>query len=89
MDEPSAALGVAQSRLVLDLIGRLRDTGVAVLLISHNMQHVIEVCNRALVMRHGKKVADVTIADVTARDLVDLITGAVVTEVEMQDPGDQ
>ncbi len=89
MDEPSAALGVAQSRLVLDLIGRLRDAGVAVLLISHNMQHVIEVCNRALVMRHGKRVADVTIADVTARDLVDLITGAVVTEVEMQDPGDQ
>lgn len=76
MDEPSAALGVEQSRLVLDLIIRLRDTGVAVLLITHNMQQVIDVCDRAVVLRHGGKVGDVTIGDVTARDLVDLITGA-------------
>ena len=85
LDEPSAALGVEQSRLVLDLIRRLRETGVAVLLISHNMQHVIDVCDRALVLRHGAKVGDVSIADVTARDLVDLITGAVVTELEPHD----
>jgi ABC-type sugar transport system ATPase subunit len=76
LDEPSASLGVEQSRLVLDLIVRLRDTGVAVLLISHNMQQVIDVCDRAVVLRHGEKVGDVAIGDVTARDLVDLITGA-------------
>lgn len=76
MDEPSAALGVEQSKLVLDLIRRLRESGVAVLLISHNMQHVIDVCDRAVVLRHGEKVGDVAIGDVTARDLVDLITGA-------------
>ncbi len=76
MDEPTAALGVEQSRQVNDLIKRLRDQGVAVLLISHNMQHVVETCDRAVVLRHGGKVGDVRIADVTARDLVGLITGA-------------
>ncbi len=77
MDEPTAALGVEQSRHVNALIRTLREQGVAVLLISHNMQHVIETCDRAVVLRHGRKVGDVRIPDVTARDLVDLITGAV------------
>jgi len=79
MDEPAAALGVEQARHVNDLVRKLRDQGVAVLLISHNMQHVVEVCDRAVVLRHGEKVGDVMIPDVTARDLVDLITGAVRT----------
>ena len=48
---------------------------MAVLFISHNMQHVVEVCDRAIVLRHGRKVGDVSIASVTARDLMDLITG--------------
>jgi ABC-type sugar transport system ATPase subunit len=78
MDEPAAALGVEQSRHVLDTVRRLRQAGVAILFISHNMQHVIEVCERAVVLFHGRKVGDVTIADVTPRDLVDLITGTVV-----------
>jgi simple sugar transport system ATP-binding protein len=76
MDEPAAALGVEQARQVNELILRLRGEGVAVLLVSHNMQHVIETCDRAVVLRHGSKVGDVAIKDVTARDLVDLITGA-------------
>jgi simple sugar transport system ATP-binding protein len=76
MDEPTAALGVEQSRQVNELILRLRDHGVAVLLISHNMQHVIETCDRAVVLRHGSKVGDLRVRDATARDLVDLITGA-------------
>jgi simple sugar transport system ATP-binding protein len=76
MDEPAAALGVEQARHVLELIDRLRHRDVAVLFISHNMQHVVEVCDRAVVLRHGRKVGDVAIRDVTARDLVDLITGA-------------
>lgn len=77
LDEPAAALGVEQSRLVLDLVRTLAERGVAVLLISHNMQHIVETCHRAVVLRHGSKVGDVQVADVTARDLVDLITGAV------------
>lgn len=77
MDEPAAALGVEQARHVLDLIHTLSSQGVAVLLISHNMQHVIDVSDRAIVLRHGSKAADITTTDVTTRDLVDLITGAV------------
>jgi simple sugar transport system ATP-binding protein len=76
MDEPAAALGVEQSKHVLDLVHQLREEGVAVLFISHNMQHIVEICDRAVVLRHGYKVGDVAIRDVTARDLVDLITGA-------------
>ena len=76
LDEPSAALGVEQSRNVRELIGRLAAKGVAVLLITHNMQEAIEVCDRAVVLRHGRKVGDVETANATACDLVDLITGA-------------
>jgi ABC-type sugar transport system ATPase subunit len=76
MDEPAAALGVEQSRQVIELTRRLSGEGVAVLFISHNMQHVLEVCDRAVVLRHGRKVGDVQMEDVTARDLMDLIAGA-------------
>jgi simple sugar transport system ATP-binding protein len=76
MDEPSAALGVEQTRLVLELIATLRDQGIVVILISHNMQQVLEVCSRAVVLRHGAVVADLETADVTPRDLVEYITGS-------------
>lgn len=76
LDEPAAALGVEQSRHVNELIRRLRDSGVALILISHNMQSVIEVCDRAVVLRHGRKVGDLPIREVSASDLVALITGA-------------
>jgi simple sugar transport system ATP-binding protein len=75
MDEPSAALGVEQTRLVLELIVTLRDQGIVVILISHNMQQVLEVCTRAVVLRHGAVVADLPTADLQPRDLVDYITG--------------
>ena len=74
MDEPSAALGVEQSRLVLELIKTLRDRGLAVVLISHNMQEVLDACSRTVVLRHGAVVADIELTDVTRRDLVQLIT---------------
>jgi simple sugar transport system ATP-binding protein len=77
MDEPSAALGVEQTRLVLELVRTLRERGVIVVFISHNMQQVLEVCTRAVVLRHGAVAADVAVADVTARDLVNFITGAI------------
>jgi ABC-type sugar transport system ATPase subunit len=76
MDEPSAALGVEQTRLVLELVRTLRERGVIVVFISHNMQQVLDVCTRAVVLRHGSVAADVAVGDVTARDLVDFITGA-------------
>jgi ABC-type sugar transport system ATPase subunit len=78
MDEPAAALGVKQTELVLSLVERLKDHGVAVILISHNMQHVLRVADRVAVMRLGRKVADFELdAKTTGTDLVSLITGAV------------
>lgn len=75
MDEPAAALGVEQSRHVLELIDTLRSQGVAVILISHNMQHVVEVCDRAVILRHGRKVADIEVNGVTEQQLVEHIVG--------------
>ncbi len=74
MDEPAAALGVEQSQHVLELIRTLRDRGLVVLLISHNMHEVLEVCTRAVVLRHGAAVADLALEGITTRDLVQLIT---------------
>lgn len=76
MDEPAAALGVQQSRHVLDQVRRLSAEGVAVVFISHNMQHVMEVCERVVVLRHGTTAGTALIRDVTAEDLVGFITGA-------------
>jgi len=80
LDEPAAALGVEQTALVLSLIKRLRDQGVAVLMISHNMHDVLKVCDRVVVLRHGVNIGEIDdLSDVTPRDLVDLITGATLT----------
>ena len=76
LDEPAAALGVEQAARVLDLIRSLRDEGVAVLLITHNMDRVTEVCDRAVVLRQGRKTADVDVGEVTKDDLVAYITGS-------------
>ncbi|WP_331766413.1 ATP-binding cassette domain-containing protein [Embleya sp. NBC_00896] len=79
LDEPAAALGVEQASHVLDLCRRLADQDVAVVLISHSMQHVLEVCSRVVVLRHGTVAADRSIDGLTGQDLVGLITGADVT----------
>ena len=76
LDEPAAALGVEQAARVLDLIRGLRDSGVAVLLITHNMDRVTAVCDRAVVLRQGRKTADVDVGLVTKDDLVAFITGS-------------
>lgn len=76
MDEPTAALGVRETAKVLDLIRRLRDEGTAVILISHNMDDVFKVADRAAVLRLGRKVADVAIAQTTREQVVALIMGA-------------
>ncbi|TLF50520.1 hypothetical protein FE391_44855, partial [Nonomuraea sp. KC401] len=76
MDEPTAALGVVQTRRVLDLIRNVRDSGVAVVLISHNMQDVMAVSDRVEVLRLGRRVARLDTARVSMEDLVGAMTGA-------------
>jgi D-xylose transport system ATP-binding protein len=76
LDEPTAALGVAQTRQVLDLVLRLRERGLAVVIITHNMQNVFEVADRASVMRLGRRVAKFDIKASTPDDVVAAITGA-------------
>jgi len=79
MDEPAAALGVQQTEAVLALIGRLKAEGVATLLVSHNMEHVLRVADRVAVFRLGRKIADLDqrAQPVTGMHLVGLITGAI------------
>jgi simple sugar transport system ATP-binding protein len=77
MDEPTAALGVVQTRKVLELIRRVRDTGLSVVLISHNMPDVLAVSDRVEVLRLGERVAQFRTADVTMETLVGAMTGAI------------
>jgi simple sugar transport system ATP-binding protein len=78
MDEPTAALGVVQRGKVLDTVRRVRDRGVAVVLISHNMPEVLSVSDRIEVLRLGRRVARFTAADASVEDLVGAMTGAIV-----------
>jgi len=77
MDEPTAAISVRQVAEVLDLIRRLRDKGIAIILISHRMPDVFAVCDRVIVMRRGHKVADKRIDDSSPEEVTGLITGAI------------
>jgi simple sugar transport system ATP-binding protein len=77
MDEPTAALGVVQTRKVLDLIRRVRDQGISVVLISHNMPEVLEVSDRVEVLRLGRRVARFRKEDATMEGLVGAMTGAI------------
>src|SRR5919202_253297 len=85
MDEPTAALGVVQTRNVLDLIRRVRETGLAVVLISHNMPDVLAVSDRVEVLRLGERVAQFTTADTTMERLVGAMTGA----IEQREPSSE
>ncbi len=76
LDEPTAALGVRESRKVLDLIGQLRDQGNAVILITHNMEHVVELADRAVVLRQGRKVGELKPERANQQELVSMIVGA-------------
>lgn len=76
LDEPTAALGVAQTRQVLNLIRRLRDQGLGVVVISHNLADVFEVVDRVVVLRLGRKVASFDIKSTTPEQIVAAITGA-------------
>jgi len=75
LDEPTAALGLREAARVLDIIKRLRDEGKAVVVISHAMDHVIEVADRAIVMRRGRKVGELVPSEDSREKVVSLIVG--------------
>lgn len=76
LDEPTAALGVVQTKGVLDLIRRVRDDGIGVVFISHSMPHVLEVADRVQVMRRGERVAVLDAKASSVEELVGAMTGA-------------
>jgi simple sugar transport system ATP-binding protein len=76
MDEPTAALGVRQTRKVIELVRRVADRGVAVVLISHNMPEVLEASDRVEVLRLGKRVARYDAKQTNVDELVGAMTGA-------------
>lgn len=78
LDEPTSALGVKQQHEVLELIRRIRDRGVAIILVSHQMQDVISVCDRATVLRLGHVAARLEKDELTVDNLIGFITGALV-----------
>jgi fructose transport system ATP-binding protein len=82
MDEPTAALGVKETRQVLDLIRRVRERGLPVILISHDMPHVFELADRIHIMRLGKRIAVVTPQTHTMPEAVAIMTGATKSELE-------
>lgn len=76
LDEPTAALGLRESRQVLDLIHQLKGRGIGVILISHSMDHVMEVADSAIVLRRGRKVGEAIPSAATHQQLVSMIVGA-------------
>jgi ABC-type sugar transport system ATPase subunit len=76
LDEPTAALGVRESRQVLDLIKQLRAEGNAVILITHNMEHVVDLADRAVVLRQGRKVGELKPNRSNRQEIVSMIVGA-------------
>jgi D-xylose transport system ATP-binding protein len=83
MDEPTAALGVAETERVEQLIRRLRDQGKSILLVSHNFDQVLRVCDQIWVLRQGRIVGGRRAADTNGRELVDMITGVQHSDEEL------
>lgn len=80
LDEPTAALGVRESKMAMDLVRSLKDHGLSVIMITHNMEHVLNYCDRVMVLRLGRLVAERQVKDVDGDQLVGLITGATTAE---------
>jgi D-xylose transport system ATP-binding protein len=81
LDEPTAALGVAQTRQVLDLVKRLKEQGLGVVIISHNLSDVFEVADNITVLRLGQNVAEFKRTEVTQEQVVSAITSGKLTKV--------
>jgi D-xylose transport system ATP-binding protein len=75
LDEPFAALGVEQTRRGLELLGRIKRQGVAILVITHNVLHAFQVADRIVVLRHGRVTGERTVRSTSAEEIVALITG--------------
>ena len=75
MDEPTAALGVAESRQVLSIIRELKNKGKSVVVITHNIRHIVSICDRVVIMRRGKAVADMAAQGLSVDDVEDMIVG--------------
>lgn len=89
LDEPTAALGVAQTRQVLDLILRLKDRGLGVVVISHNLADIFEVTDRVIVLRLGRRIKDFDVKASRQEEVVAAITGAEFGEAETGENGDR
>ena len=88
LDEPTAALGVAQTRQVLDLVRRLAERGLGVVMISHNLHDVFESADRITVLRLGQRVAQLERAETTQQEVVHAITAGALDHVPgMEDAG--
>jgi D-xylose transport system ATP-binding protein len=81
LDEPTAALGVAQTEQVLELVRRLAEQGLAVVLISHNLHDIFEVADRITVLRLGQQVGVLSTSETTQQDVVHAITAGTLTHV--------
>jgi ABC-type sugar transport system ATPase subunit len=77
LDEPTAALGVYESGQVLDVVDQLRAEGYAVILVSHNMQHVFKITNSITVIRLGVSIASRNTKETNPEEIIGLITGAI------------
>ena len=73
MDEPTAALGPGETRIVKDLIRSLRDEGIGIFIISHEMRDVFDVCDRLVVLKNGKVIGSTKVTDVTEEDVLGMI----------------
>jgi simple sugar transport system ATP-binding protein len=82
MDEPTAALGVIQTQKVLELNLKVRDRGLAVVFVSHNLPQVLEVADRIEVMRLGARVARFRVGEVSVEQLIAAISGVYTNEVQ-------
>ena len=85
LDEPTAALGVKEGRRVLELIQDVRSRGIPIILISHNMPHVFEVCDRIHIHRLGRRLTVIKPGDYSMADAVAFMTGAKLPE-SMEEP---
>ncbi len=81
LDEPTAALGVKESKNALELIKNLNKHGITIIVISHNLQHIFEVVDRIFILRHGKEVGIRAIHETNFDEIVSLITGSKVIEM--------
>lgn len=87
MDEPTAALGVAQTRKVLDLVQELKARGIGIIYITHNMHDVMQVCDRCVVLKNGRKIGEIATSDITKEDLANaIITGEMRASIRRNSP---